>query len=219
MDPMLCMIIPWPGTFAPLGWSYCQGQTLTVNQYQAVFSLLGNLYGGSPGTNFKLPDLRGRTIVGASLGTSPLTPYGQPFTLGSSIGGNNTIPTALQSSQIPPYVHTHTAVYTPPTLSSVTATLQAVQTAGASNSPSNNDYLCNADYGVDAVTLYGPKPASAATVNLSGVSVSGTLSGGGVSIQPTTSSAASSPVALPFQTPVVVMNYLIALEGLYPTRP
>lgn len=46
--------------FPPKGWAMCNGQTLPINQNQALFSLLGTRYGGDGVTTFKLPDLRGR---------------------------------------------------------------------------------------------------------------------------------------------------------------
>lgn len=52
-------------TYAPRGWAFCEGQLLPINQNQALFSLLGNLYGGDGRVNFALPDLRGRVVVGA----------------------------------------------------------------------------------------------------------------------------------------------------------
>lgn len=49
--------------FAAKGWALCQGQTLQISQYQALFSLLGTMYGGDGQTTFKLPDLRGRVPI------------------------------------------------------------------------------------------------------------------------------------------------------------
>lgn len=46
--------------FAPKGWALCNGQTLPINQNQALFSLLGTTFGGNGQTTFALPDLRGR---------------------------------------------------------------------------------------------------------------------------------------------------------------
>lgn len=46
--------------FAPRGWAFCAGQTLPINQNQALFSLLGTTYGGNGTTTFALPDLRDR---------------------------------------------------------------------------------------------------------------------------------------------------------------
>jgi microcystin-dependent protein len=51
-------LISW--NFAPQGWAFCNGQLLPINQNQALFSLLGTMYGGNGQTNFALPDLRGR---------------------------------------------------------------------------------------------------------------------------------------------------------------
>jgi microcystin-dependent protein len=49
--------------FAPTGWALCNGQTLSINSNQALYSLLGTTYGGNGITNFLLPDLRGRLPV------------------------------------------------------------------------------------------------------------------------------------------------------------
>jgi microcystin-dependent protein len=49
--------------FAPKGWAMCNGQTLPINQNQALFSLLGTTYGGNGINNFVLPNLQGRTPV------------------------------------------------------------------------------------------------------------------------------------------------------------
>src|SRR5882762_7172305 len=50
-------IIAW--NFPPKGWAFCNGQFLPINQNQALFSLLGTMYGGNGQTTFALPDLRG----------------------------------------------------------------------------------------------------------------------------------------------------------------
>lgn len=49
--------------FAPRGWALCAGQLLSIQQNQALFSLLGTTYGGNGTTTFALPDLRGRVPV------------------------------------------------------------------------------------------------------------------------------------------------------------
>ncbi|ELX11135.1 phage tail collar domain protein [Janthinobacterium sp. HH01] len=46
--------------FVPKGWARCDGQLLSINQNQALFSILGTNYGGNGINNFALPDLRGR---------------------------------------------------------------------------------------------------------------------------------------------------------------
>lgn len=54
-------IISW--NFPPKGWAFCNGQFLPINQNQALFSLLGTMYGGNGQTTFALPDFRGRVPV------------------------------------------------------------------------------------------------------------------------------------------------------------
>ena len=54
------------GQFAPKYWSFCYGQILPINQNQALFSVLGTMYGGNGVATFALPDFRGRIPVGFS---------------------------------------------------------------------------------------------------------------------------------------------------------
>jgi microcystin-dependent protein len=56
------------GNFAPRGWAFCDGQLLAVSQNDALFSLLGTVYGGDGRTTFGLPDLRGRLPIHAGHG-------------------------------------------------------------------------------------------------------------------------------------------------------
>ena len=65
MDEYLGVIKLFAGNFAPVGWLFCQGQTLPIQQYAALFSLLGATYGGNGNTTFCLPDLRGFIPIGA----------------------------------------------------------------------------------------------------------------------------------------------------------
>ena len=50
---------------APDGWANCDGQILPIGENEALFSLLGTMYGGDGRTTFALPDLRGRSPVHA----------------------------------------------------------------------------------------------------------------------------------------------------------
>jgi microcystin-dependent protein len=59
-DPFMSEIRIMAFNFPPKGWALCNGQLLPINQNQALFSLLGTMYGGNGQTNFALPDLRGR---------------------------------------------------------------------------------------------------------------------------------------------------------------
>ncbi len=59
-DPFIGQITIFAGNFPPRGWAFCDGQLLTVSSNDALFSLLGTIYGGDGITTFALPDLRGR---------------------------------------------------------------------------------------------------------------------------------------------------------------
>jgi microcystin-dependent protein len=62
------MLVPW--AVVPKGWLPCDGRMLNTNDYQALFSLLGNYFGGDGRTSFALPDLRGRVPRGTGNGTA-----------------------------------------------------------------------------------------------------------------------------------------------------
>ena len=59
-EPFLAEIRIVGFNFAPRGWALCDGQILPINQNQALYSLLGTMYGGDGRTSFGLPDLSGR---------------------------------------------------------------------------------------------------------------------------------------------------------------
>jgi len=81
--------------FAPKGWALCDGQLLPINQYQALFALLGTTYGGDGRVNFALPNLMGRTPISEGAG----------FTLGE-LAGEQTH--TLTASEMP--THTHSVI-------------------------------------------------------------------------------------------------------------
>ena len=66
--------------FAPQGWFLCNGQTLPINQYQALFALIGTTYGGNGTTTFALPKLnadalqQGLNYVISAVGVFPTRP-------------------------------------------------------------------------------------------------------------------------------------------------
>lgn len=67
-EPFVGEIRMFAGNFAPRGWAYCDGQLLAVSQNDALFSLLGTIYGGDGRTTFGLPDMRGRIPIHAGNG-------------------------------------------------------------------------------------------------------------------------------------------------------
>ncbi|MEI9849580.1 MAG: tail fiber protein [Sphingomonas sp.] len=92
------------GQIVLVGFPYCpeytveaNGQILQVSQYQALYSLYGNQYGGTAGTSFGLPDLRGRRVVHVGQGPGLLA-YQQ-----AQKGGAEA--TALTLLQLPAHSH------------------------------------------------------------------------------------------------------------------
>lgn len=67
-EPFVGEIRMFAGNFAPRGWAFCDGQLLAVSQNDALFSLLGTIYGGDGRTTFGLPDCRGRIPIHAGHG-------------------------------------------------------------------------------------------------------------------------------------------------------
>jgi microcystin-dependent protein len=70
-------IISW--NFSPKGWAFCNGQFLPINQNQALFSILGTMYGGNGQTTFALPDFRGRAPIHVGEGFTEGQAGGQEF--------------------------------------------------------------------------------------------------------------------------------------------
>src|ERR1700692_3438609 len=78
--------------FAPKGWALCNGQTLAINQNQALFSLLGTTYGGNGTSTFQLPNLPGRVPAH----------FGNNYVLGELTGEANH---TLLSTEMPAHNH------------------------------------------------------------------------------------------------------------------
>jgi microcystin-dependent protein len=97
MDPFLGEIRMVGFNFAPTGWALCNGQTLPISQYTALFSLLGTTYGGNGTTTFNLPDLQGRVPIHQGNG-SGLSPY----VIGQKGGAENV---TLLVNQMPTHNH------------------------------------------------------------------------------------------------------------------
>jgi microcystin-dependent protein len=84
-------IITW--NFPPKGWAFCNGQFLPINQNQALFSLLGTMYGGNGQTTFALPDLRARAAMHV----------GDAHSTQGEAGGSTSV--TLNISQLPAHNH------------------------------------------------------------------------------------------------------------------
>lgn len=96
-EPFVGEIRMFAGNFAPRGWAFCDGQLLAVSQNDALFSLLGTIYGGDGRSTFGLPDLRGRIPVHAGTG-----PGLSPRRLGAKGGAEQVTVTV---NQLPSHQH------------------------------------------------------------------------------------------------------------------
>jgi len=79
ITPLMGQIMPVAFNFAPKGWALANGQFLPINQNQALFSLLGTMYGGDGQTTFALPNLRGRVPIHVGAGFTQGQAGGQEF--------------------------------------------------------------------------------------------------------------------------------------------
>lgn len=162
--------------FVPKDFAACNGQLMPVNVYQALFALLGTRYGGDGIRTFALPDLRGRTPVGA--GTSVDAAWQpSPYDIGTRDGAEAV---ALSATQLP--AHTHDLNVTK------TATGDLRNSVGSvlGISPASKVY----------------RSGDAAQVQLAANAVASRGGGG------------KHDNMQPFQ----VVNYCIALNGIFPPR-
>ncbi|KZL12670.1 Phage Tail Collar Domain protein [Pseudovibrio axinellae] len=100
-EPFVGEIRMFAGSFAPRSWAFCDGQLMAISQNDALFSLLGTIYGGDGRTTFALPDLRGRIPIHQGSG-----PGLSSRSLGAR-GGSEKV--TLTVNQIPSHTHTFTA--------------------------------------------------------------------------------------------------------------
>lgn len=196
MEGYIAEIRMFAGNFAPMSWAFCDGSLLPIPQYEALYALIGNIYGGNGQTNFALPDLRGRVPVGTGNGAGL-----PPMDLGE-INGTETV--TLTSSQMP--AHTHQAQLTLPKYSG-TVTPQAKTGLGSFvNNPAGNypapsggsniySSSVNAAMGSSPVTIISNDGNGSVTIGVNGSS-------------------------LPHNNmqPYLGMNYIICLEGIFPSR-
>ncbi|MHC8356437.1 phage tail protein [Pseudomonas sp. LB3P81] len=194
MEVFMGTIQSFAFNFAPNGWALCNGQTLGVSQYQALFSLLGTYYGGNGTTNFMLPNLQGRMPVGMGNGLN-LTPRD----IGEFSGTESVTATITNLPN-----HTHA-------LSGLTATTTLQLASPASNPVTNptatNSYIGASGGGPGSASIYSDQQGAAA-VPLKGVAttVTGEIS------------SAGNGLPMEVMNPFLVLNFSVALNGLFPSR-
>ncbi|WP_203934560.1 phage tail protein [Virgisporangium ochraceum] len=145
----------------PDGWARCDGQLLPISGNEALFSVLGTIYGGDGQSTFGLPDLRGRRPVHA----------GPSFVAGQA-GGTETH--TLTATELPAHTHQVRAA-----------------ASGAVTGPAN--------------AVWAPAPRGF------GSTAGAVLASGCVS----TAGGGQPHDNLP---PFLVVSFLIALVGIYPSR-
>ncbi|MER2298294.1 phage tail protein [Pseudomonas promysalinigenes] len=140
-DPFIGEIKMFAGNFAPRGYSLCNGQSMSISQNAALYSLLGITYGGDGVSTFALPNFQGRSPVHWGTGTGL-----QPVTIGHAAGAETV---TLQQSNMP--IHNHP--------------ITASTAEGTSNKPLADGYLAAAvDKDLNPINMYAAAPASAVTL-------------------------------------------------------
>lgn len=104
-DPFIGEIRMFAGNFAPRSHAFCDGQLVAVTQNEALFSLLGTIYGGDGRTTFGLPDMRGRLPI--HQGTGPGLTNRR---IGAKLG---TETATISAAQLPSHTHALQGVNAP----------------------------------------------------------------------------------------------------------
>ena len=203
MDAYIGMIAMFGFNYAPNDFAFCNGTIIPVAQNQALFALIGAIYGGNGTTNYALPDLKSRAPIGFNMGgqSSPLTMRNIGTYTGAEIA-------TMTLAQLP--AHTHAATFTPSGGGSGAAV--AVSTSNGSKPvPAAGDHLAVPMFGFDQTNAYTSTPGT--TVALGGVSGGGG-GGGTVTVNPT-----GNGQPMPVLNPVLAINFSICTQGLWPPRP
>jgi microcystin-dependent protein len=181
-DPYIGEIRIFGGEFAPRDWAFCNGQTLNINDNQALYSVIGTMYGGDGRITFALPDLRGRAPI--SCGTAP--GLVDNYFCGQR-GGSETV--ALTAPQAP--AHTHDA------------SIQVKAVAGAGNQSAPGGHVWAADPR-GATNVYSDVGPDTTMNEKAAVGTAEPNAGGGQAHEN--------------RPPFLVLNFIIALQGTYPSR-
>ena len=190
MQAFLSTILVWPPNFAPNGWALCAGQLMSISQNTALFSLLGATYGGDGIRTFGLPNLQGRVPVGAGQG-SGLSLY--------NLGDNGGVESVNLGINTMPQ-HSHSATQ------NLSVSLPAVTTTGTTNQPAPSVApAAPTDAARNPVNIYSNATPNQ---NLGKPSISGTISIG----------LTGSGLPHENRQPYLAVNYIIALQGFFPSR-
>ena len=204
-EPMLGTMCVFAGNFAPRGFALAQGQLLSIAQNTALFSLLGTTYGGDGRTTFGLPDTRGRALIGEGQG-----PGLSDIRLGQR-GGAETM--TLSVNQMPSHAHSASTSVNLLNMdsSASTAVLKALAATSNSNTPTGR-VLGNSP-GRDYIYSDG-----APNVELSPESIELNVNLDLTFAASTTVGQAGNNQAFSIRDPYLGVNWIIALQGIFPSR-
>ncbi|CAM2064665.1 Phage tail protein [Sulfidibacter corallicola] len=96
-EPYVGEIRTFPYTYAPDGWLDCDGATRNIQEFPALFAVIGARYGGDGQTTFAVPDIKGRAAMGFGEG-----PDLTPASLGDQVGANLVV---LEDAHLPTHRH------------------------------------------------------------------------------------------------------------------
>lgn len=189
-------------SFCPDRYLPADGSIVSISEYQALFSLLGCEYGGDCRTSFGLPDLQGRSPVGA--GQSPGL---MPVQRGQKRGVETVTQTV--DTLVP---HTHPITATGPAGGVGSVDVVPGAASGTTEPAAGTTYHLGAVGGKADDGPYTPDSPGGNPAKIAGVSV--TMDTTGLAAGPT--GAGEAQTNLPPQLGVL---FCINADGLYPPRP
>lgn len=203
-QPFIGGMCAFGGNFAIRSWAKAEGQLLSISSNTALFSILGTTYGGDGRTSFGLPDLRGRSPIGQGNG-----PGLRGYRLGQK-GGTETH--TLNIAQMP--VHGHSAATTTTNTVDTSATTIALRAlAGRSTTTDpTNAVLANSPSRENIYSTGAP------TVDMSINAIEMNLSVVVNSTSNTVISNTGGNQAFNIRGPYLSLTWLIALQGVFPSR-
>ncbi|WP_061035688.1 MULTISPECIES: phage tail protein [Vibrio] len=197
-EPLLGTMTAFAGNFSIRGFALCKGQTVSIADNQALFSLLGTTYGGDGRSTFKLPDLQGRSLVGIGQ-----RPGGLNYIRGKQIGDEKVI---IAIGNMPE--HSHSAIFSP--LGSATSASLKVATNKANTKvPDTDSYLAQNT----SESFFKPGFETETLTDIKGMTLSGGITGGTVSVGGT---GGSQPLNI--LNPALPISWQISMKGAYPSR-
>lgn len=212
-EPYLGEICTFAFDYCPQGFLPANGSVQSIQQYTALYGLLGTKFGGDGKTTFGLPDLRGRSAVG--------TGQGSGLTLQRLGQATGTEAQTLTTAQVAPHIHVLSGAQASGSVTTnVVVNGLNTATTGAQIAPAAD---------TNTVGKVGPGQASfypynastavplpvAASVNTAGAPA------GTVTLPVSGSTAPNVPTAQAFSVvnPRLALTACVAVNGMFPSQP